>query len=919
MKVDLMDGFMFAKLGKGAKGLNIKSGDKTISATSSNAEFQISDGNVTVTKGQLALNIDGKQIVVNKNQYLNLLEGRVKNYDILLISPKNQGKVFFKESSSIFFEWKTKRKSNSFKLFVAKDSKFKEILQTKDVSKTNAYMMNLPEGPYYWKVLGTDLVKKEMIVSPSSLFTLKVDRAPKLFFPSKDAEILGLKQSNGEKKVLVFEWENLEVDTYQIEITSIGDKKRKTVVSKKVSTHKYVVGSLKTGEYGWRVKMATRDNKNSPWSEENIFYFSDSSLPPAPRNLKPEDMSQLAQNDLLGGIKFSWKGRSSAKYVLYVGRDPDFKKLVKKEVVKGLHYSWVTPKFGKFYWKLKPYAPQYEGNVPSSKTLRLDILLDRPTIIFPSHGTEYTLMDPDESLILEWQDPLGQKKNTGKQKFQLEIARDSSFSDVIEELELEKPNFEWKAPELGEYYWRIKSFYDFGESAYSERAKLMIKRPMAPHSPPIPPVIRMEIKKKKGDGDRNNGREISSIDGEDTYISMKFPEIKYVKEYIIEIYKDRDLDDSVKSDRLENRNFYWEDPEPGTYYLRYKVVDMWDQESEFSNTSRMILTYDVGLLRAPELYEPDPGDEVEAEKGDKVDFEWESLDWAKSYTIEISSDPGFGGTIYSKKVKDNEHSVNLFGLGISGNYYWRVAANQDGAKKNSKGVRFKVTRDDEKKKNLRDQLKSTGKPGEYQATIDEVKDGHVILTAEPSFISYSLELSEGVEGFSSIQSLTGAGVEGKYQSDSLWFGQLGYEMASGSLFGVVDFKYSDMTALFGTGFYLGGGVLLDFGLGIGIVSTTILSKSLIGPVITDEKFTGGIGQINMRYASTQHSAHRLALYGGFGGFTKMGLGYEFQYLFSKALYMAMGFESIGVTSTSESQTVTTTTKVSALLGLGGRF
>lgn len=77
---------------------------------------------------------------------------------------------------------------------------------------------------------------------------------------------------------------------------------------------------------------------------------------------------------------------------------------------------------------------------------------------------------------------------------------------------------------------------------------------------------------------------------QERFVNINWPRNRYVAEYHVQIYKDKDLTELVIEERVKKPTFKWRQVAPGTYYFRVAAKDKWNQLGDFSKASQLIVS-----------------------------------------------------------------------------------------------------------------------------------------------------------------------------------------------------------------------------------------------------------------------------------------------------------------------------------------
>jgi len=162
--------------------VQIKKARMNISVNENNqTEYKLLSGDVSVSAG-------GKNVKLAANEVVRLAQGgRVVSRGKLLGVPLPQAPpnldwhVSAKEKISVNFVWERVREAATYRLMVASDRYFSNLLyDNARIKGTGTQVANMEAGVYYWRVSSADSKGRESLFSPFSVFRLVHDQTPPL-------------------------------------------------------------------------------------------------------------------------------------------------------------------------------------------------------------------------------------------------------------------------------------------------------------------------------------------------------------------------------------------------------------------------------------------------------------------------------------------------------------------------------------------------------------------------------------------------------------------------------------------------------------------------------------------------------------------------------------------------------------------
>ena len=128
---------------------------------------------------------------------------------------------------------------------------------------------------------------------------------------------------------------------------------------------------------------------------------------------------------------------------------------------------------------------------------------------------------------------------------------------------------------VGRYFWKIV-YCGENENSFHRGSRIKyfdLKLP-ANNKPYVNPLKKKLIYYKKRKGIHTN--------------IITLAKISIAKLYILEVFKDKKLKNMIFSRTIKSNVAYWISKRSGTFYYRYKIVDIWGRTSPFSNIGNLL-------------------------------------------------------------------------------------------------------------------------------------------------------------------------------------------------------------------------------------------------------------------------------------------------------------------------------------------
>lgn len=165
----------------------------------------------------------------------------------------------------------------------------------------------------------------------------------------------------------------------------------------------------------------------------------------------------------------------------------------------------------------------------------------------------------------------------GRGPVKMQIYKDQEMTQLVleERRALRRSPAQVKLPELGTYYWRIvPDGPSRGPASFtpSDLYRLIVDLPpMIQRITEIPRVIMRYME----------------VQGREAY-RISLPEKPHASQYKLEIYRSPSAQGSpIFQEETQSNEFTWMTTGQGEFFYRYKIIDKWGRESEYSPLGRI--------------------------------------------------------------------------------------------------------------------------------------------------------------------------------------------------------------------------------------------------------------------------------------------------------------------------------------------
>jgi uncharacterized protein YjdB len=454
-------------------------------------------------------------------------------------------------------------------------------------------------------------------------------------------------QLTGLDNTLTMEWqETANAISYTLQISEKPDFSELFVEKNQLSVAQYQVDGLGYGtKYFWRVKASNAIGE-SDWSEIWSFTIKEKIIPPAkPTLLGPENLS----TGLTGTITLTWtKPENAAVYRVQIAKDQDF---VRKQFDL---YNIPTESFDinnleagtTFYWRVN--ASNEGGSSEFSETWKFETLNGPEAPILVSPEDSQTNLDTDLNLVWE--------RVLGAESYRLQVSGSRDFSQrIIDQSDITENSFALEKLEEGKtYYWRVRATNKAGSSVYSDIWNFTTKVSLlAPTAPELVSPVQSALLKA-------------------TNVDFEWKSVDTAEKYQIQVSKFSNFSQAIvvnNSAVIGNTiNITTLEPDQA-YFWRVRAINA--AGSSPYSAVWLFKTEPLPPLATPLLISPENGIKLDTTS---VNFNWEIVDEAENYQLEVSKDSTFQeGLMQYKELSYTNYILDSLERGEK--YFWRVQAN----------------------------------------------------------------------------------------------------------------------------------------------------------------------------------------------------------------------------------------------------
>jgi hypothetical protein len=355
--------------------------------------------------------------------------------------------------AEVLFTWNESVGANSYRIQIALDSGFNDIVEDQSGLPDNEYTLLLDYlTEYYWRV---NALNEDGPSGWSEVrsFTTVIEKPtiPLLVSPTNDAENVSV--------TAILNWNESErAETYHVQVSTSTDFESNTIDEGGIAESQFVLNGVTGGtQYHWRVR-AENPGGFSDWSEVWTFTTIEQ-VPDNPLLVSPENGS----TDIAINITFEWETSLRAEFYRFqISTQAGFGSLVFDTtgvVENELSYNGLN--YGtQYYWRVQ--AGNNDGVSEWSDVWSFTTAMQVPAVpvlAYPRNGATNIATDT----LLVWESA------ARAQTYHVQVSEDSAFSAAIVDSNGLSNTFLSinGLDSVTTYYWRVCAVNSAGESDWS--------------------------------------------------------------------------------------------------------------------------------------------------------------------------------------------------------------------------------------------------------------------------------------------------------------------------------------------------------------------------------------------------------------------------------------------------------------------
>lgn len=377
--------------------------------------------------------------------------GKISNLQIKsaqLVSPNNNKKYFAtKEQTLVAFSWVSQNEFNQSIVEVSSDPEFSKLVSERG-TLGKSISMELPQGNYFWRVKSIINSSSNPIYSAVQRFEITNDepsKAPNLLYPKPNDSI---PETVANINGLKFIWTEIKgYKHYNLEIANNANFKEPKIFNSIVSTSFQFKDKISSGNYFWRITGITPSGKSGDPSKPNSF-----SIKALEGNIfSLQAVSSISKIKMQKeGLLLKWKKLPiQGIYKVEIGKDSEFKDVVKTLTTSISQVSFNDIQIGTFFWRVS--LTDESGNSSYVSESRSISIFDSSGPIYPQKD-QVINMSNKENIVFSWSAQANIKNYTiqiyqliGAQKILLLQKSTNTNSFIMDELSLlDEGKFNWQ-------------------------------------------------------------------------------------------------------------------------------------------------------------------------------------------------------------------------------------------------------------------------------------------------------------------------------------------------------------------------------------------------------------------------------------------------------------------------------------------
>lgn len=329
------------------------------------------------------------------------------------------------------FRWSAVSSAHSYRVLIARDAQMQDIVATQDLGAATAFKSERPfeAGTYFWQVIGLDSSAARGTFSAPWQFSVKqlpgMPPPPNALTGQSGTQVDWPAGQSGDR----YRFQVATEETFAAPLSDVT-----------LDQNQWVPSGLPYGKYFVRFQIIDNDGDASPFSPPTSFEIP---LPPllrAPTPLTPA----TAEVTRACAMRFSWNGVEDAvAYRLHLTPDVTGAAQPARAQATALALAKPLPP-GTYSWTVSA-IDRFDREGAASAPASFECRAEPPPVRSLPPDLKHT------DALLRWD-----AQATAGQRYQVQVARDPLFNDVVLDSETAGTQSSWAKPAPGKYYQRVR-------------------------------------------------------------------------------------------------------------------------------------------------------------------------------------------------------------------------------------------------------------------------------------------------------------------------------------------------------------------------------------------------------------------------------------------------------------------------------
>ena len=443
--------------------------------------------------------------------------------------------------------WQPTLHAATYEITIAKDSYFKNVVQSQPAITTTNFKANpLNDGMYYWRVRAVNLFGKPG--SWSATRTIHVDTLPPAI-PALDRPA----DLSGNRGVPIFYWRAASgARFYRLRLTdTLGNE---IYTSANLTVLNQRPPEQPPGVLLWQVQAGDRAGNWSEWSTPRSLLVRPK-IPAAPALLAPKiGLAMMGRTPTLDWNDAAW----AVNYDFQVSRTSNFKVVIQGGRTPSSEFTLITLEDGRYYWRVRGVNVDDEnGKWSGYRSFIIDNIAPKPP----------TLYTPFDNRVIKGTPTYTWLKPSSAVRYEMRYTTPDG-TVVYTSPELNVLSHKSPTQPIGNYLWQVRARDTAGNwSEWSDPRAIEIIAPI-----PAPPKLGLPAHKSTTS---------------DTSPTLSWNPAAYAASYELQISRNDRFTNIVIQTTIDGAHQYTPDPLPlggssTIFYWRVRSINVYGEKSNWS-------------------------------------------------------------------------------------------------------------------------------------------------------------------------------------------------------------------------------------------------------------------------------------------------------------------------------------------------